>query len=379
MVNVVESEGERMIYYMLLFIFMLLLTIVNIKAMPKLKRYEPDSKTPQPLISILIPMRNEERNVKRIISSIKGLTYSNLECVILDDQSTDQTRTQLLKEIHGDPRFTIIEGKELREGWVGKVHACHQLSQAANGDYLLFVDADVELKERTLEHTLATGQATKAALLTGFPRFPVKTWLEALVVPLQHVVVFSYLPVVVANRNKMSKASAAHGAFMFIKKETYEAVGGHEAVKSSLVEDVHLAQLFKQKKHRVILANITSHVSCYMYETTEEVWNGFAKNIFVGLGRSAKAVWVLSVFFACYYVLPLLFFIAGIFTGNMLWILPFCIMLFQRFLIDRSAQQKGLLFCTMPASAIVLMLLMNHSMKRERKKQGYEWKGRHYQ
>ena len=123
MVNVVESEGERMIYYMLLFIFMLLLTIVNIKAMPKLKRYEPDSKTPQPLISILIPMRNEERNVKRIISSIKGLTYSNLECVILDDQSTDQTRTQLLKEIHGDPRFTIIEGKELREGWVGKVHA----------------------------------------------------------------------------------------------------------------------------------------------------------------------------------------------------------------------------------------------------------------
>ncbi|TCN11814.1 cellulose synthase/poly-beta-1,6-N-acetylglucosamine synthase-like glycosyltransferase [Bacillus sp. BK006] len=368
-----------MIYYMLLFIFMLLLTIVNIQAMPKLKRYELDSKTPQPLISILIPMRNEERNVKRIISSIKGLTYSNLECVILDDQSTDQTRTQLLKEIHGDPRFTIIEGKELREGWVGKVHACHQLSQAANGDYLLFVDADVELKERTLEHTLATAQATKAALLTGFPRFPVKTWLEALVVPLQHVVVFSYLPVVVANRNKMSKASAAHGAFMFIKKEAYEAVGGHEAVKSSLVEDVHLAQLFKQKKHRVILANITSHVSCYMYETTEEVWNGFAKNIFVGLGRSAKAVWVLSVFFACYYVLPLPFFIAGIFTGNMLWILPFCIMLFQRFLIDRSAQQKGLLFCTMPASAIVLMLLMNHSMKRERKKQGYEWKGRHYQ
>jgi len=72
MVNVVESEGERMIYYILLFIFMLLLTIVNIQVMPKLKRYEPDSKTPQSLISILIPMRNEERNVKRIISSIKG-------------------------------------------------------------------------------------------------------------------------------------------------------------------------------------------------------------------------------------------------------------------------------------------------------------------
>lgn len=115
-----------------------------------------------------------------------------------------------------------------------------------------------------------------------------------------------------------------------------------------------------------------------MYETTEEVWKGFAKNIFVGLGRSAKAVWVLSVFYLLLRAAAS-FFIAGIFTGNILWILPFCIMLFQRFLIDRSAQQKGLLFLTMPASAIVLMLLMNHSMKRERKKQGYEWKGRHYQ
>ncbi|MBF6633108.1 MAG: glycosyltransferase, partial [Planococcus sp. (in: Bacteria)] len=90
----------------------------------------------RPLVSVLVPMRNEERNVEVLIKSLKNSSYDQMEFILLNDQSTDGTQKELERTIEGDSRFTILQGKELPEGWVGKVHACHQLQQAASGDYL---------------------------------------------------------------------------------------------------------------------------------------------------------------------------------------------------------------------------------------------------
>jgi glycosyltransferase involved in cell wall biosynthesis len=376
--NLVEREGEAMIYYSALFILMVIGTIINIFAMPRLASYQLNQNKAAPLVSILIPMRNEERNVERIIRSLKGLTYQRVEVIILDDQSTDRTRQLLEQETKGDKRFSIIEGKSLSGEWVGKVHACHQLSKRASGDYYLFIDADVALKQDTIEQALALARKKKAKLVTGFPRFPVKKRIESLLVPLQHVVVFSYLPIIIANGGKYPAATAAHGAFMFFKKEAYESIGGHEAVKSSLVEDVHIARALKEKGEKVILANVTSHVNCYMYEKDDEVWNGFAKNVYTGLGRSINRLVILMVFFTVYYILPVPLFLYGVASGHLLFLLPLLLLFLQRLLIDLAAKQKWYLFIAMPVAAIALLFLMNHSMKQSIQHKGYQWKGRHY-
>ncbi|WP_110113226.1 glycosyltransferase family 2 protein [Bacillus sp. CGMCC 1.16541] len=365
--------------YITIFLMLFLGTIINITLLPTLKKKAKKERESYPLISVLIPMRNEERNVKRVMQAIKSLTYPNIECIILDDQSTDRTRDYLEEEMRGHQPFKVIDGKPLPTGWVGKVHACHQLSTHAKGDYLLFIDADVSLKHDTLEQALALSEKRKSSLLTGFSRFPVKHFLESLIVPMQHVVVFSYLPVILANYTNYPSATAAHGAFMFFKREDYDQVGGHQVVQSSLIEDVHIAQEFKRQGLKVVLANITSHVSCFMYESDEEVWNGFAKNIYTGLGRSVPSLLALSLFFIMYYIFPVPLFIYGLVAGNGFALVPLALVIAQRLIIDVAARQKWYLCVTMPLAALALIVLMQHSMWKGVQKIGYEWKGRHYQ
>ncbi|KHF30411.1 4,4'-diaponeurosporenoate glycosyltransferase [Anoxybacillus sp. BCO1] len=150
--------------------------------------------TDRPLVSVLVPLRNEERNVKRLVRSLKQLTYEPIEFLLLDDQSTDRTYEFLLQETKGDDRFTLLQGKALPDGWAGKVHACHQLAQQANGAYLFFIDADVELKPTVIEALLTVATTYHAKLVTGFPSFHPKSlplvgkWL----VPLQHFL-FSFI------------------------------------------------------------------------------------------------------------------------------------------------------------------------------------------
>jgi cellulose synthase/poly-beta-1,6-N-acetylglucosamine synthase-like glycosyltransferase len=379
MVHLVEGETSKMSVYMLLLLGFFLYTIVNVVFLPNLTDGGDRENSPAPLVSLLVPMRNEERNVEGLMCSIKRLTYPNLELLFLDDQSTDSTGQMLQQYAREDHRISVLRGRELPAGWVGKVHACYQLSQEAKGDYLLFIDADVRLKSDTVERTLQLQQKSGAGLLTGFPKFPVKTWLEKLLVPMQHVLVFFHLPVALANGTTWKAATAAHGAFMFFDRKAYETSGGHEAVKASLIEDVHLAQTVKQNGIRVLLVNITSHVTCFMYETNREVWNGFAKNIYTGLGRSPVRVLMLTGYYLIFYIYPLPLFAVGLAAGHPAWLWPLAIVWGQRLLVDWHVRQQKHLAWLMPVSALALVVIMNYSMLAALLKWGYEWKGRQYQ
>lgn len=172
----------------------------------------------EPLVSILVPMRNEQMNVKGMVSSLKKQTYPNFEVLILDDESTDGTRDALNLATYGDNRFRIVTGSEKPEGWIGKVYACHQLGQQAKGEYLLYIDADVRIEPAAVETALAFMQRHKLFLLSGFSRFLLPTWLNQLLVPMQHFIVLFHLPIALANWTKWPAATAAHGGFMFLKE-----------------------------------------------------------------------------------------------------------------------------------------------------------------
>ncbi|OXS80192.1 glycosyltransferase [Domibacillus enclensis] len=353
-----------MIIYSGLLALFCFMTIVNIASMPRLKRKEQMSGQK---LSVLIPMRNEERNAAAVIQSVQSIHWPNLECIVLNDGSTDRTEERLIESIGRDQRFTIVNGKELPEGWVGKVHACHQLGKRASGDYLLFLDADVRVKPVAIIEAVTLLQKRSAGLLSGFARFPARPVLAKLLVPMQPFFVFFHLPVLLANWTKWAAASAAHGGFMLFTREAYEAAGGHQSVKGSLVEDVHIMRNVKKAGHKAMIANIAPSVTCTMYETNAETWEGFLKNTFNGLGRSKGAAALLILFYAVFYVAPLFLLFAGY------W-LPYLLIVLQKLLVDAAARQSLWYAPFMPLSAAAFIVLLLSAMTRP----VHTWKGRTY-
>ncbi|MCD7036122.1 glycosyltransferase [Metabacillus sp. GX 13764] len=370
-----------MMIYLCILLAFLLWTLFNSCFIPALKEEKPSH---FPLVSVLVPLRNEERNAQDLVHMLQKLTYPNIEFFLLDDGSQDRTKELLLQAIGNDQRFSVLDGAPLPEGWSGKVHACHQLSLKANGEYFLFLDADVRLAKSIVESSLALLMKKNAALVTGFPRFPVVHLLEKWLVPMQHFLVYFHLPFLLANFTVIPSSTAAHGAFLLFHAGKYRKAGGHESIKDSLVDDVHIAVKIKKGKEKVILANITRYAACFMYSSNREVWEGFRKNVFPGFGRSFLLAGLMTLFYSVFYLLPGFLLLAGIVQlifrqeANWLLFLPYIIIVLQKAYIDWRTGQKLSISLWMPAIAGTFLALLYASMGISIKKQGYTWKGRTY-
>ncbi|SER45206.1 glycosyltransferase [Salisediminibacterium halotolerans] len=358
-------------------LILLLWIIINGLLLPRLDRPVLTIEE-TPAVSVLIPMRNEARNIAGCIASCKALTYPNVECIILDDHSTDRTNELLVETIDGDQRFTVINGADLPDGWVGKVHACKQLSEHAKGEFFLFLDADVRFTPDLIEQALSHMKKT-AGLISGFPHYPLKGTLAHFIVPLQHMIIFMHLPMPFANWTKWPAASASHGAFMMFRAEAYRAAGGHEAVKNSLVEDVHLTRNIKKAGWYTRLTNPTKTVDCYMYDNDRDVWNGFSKNSFPGIGRRMTLGAALVIFYFLFFVFPLLLLPVSLVSGQMIYAAPFVLSVLMKFSVDLVTGQKKWLALFTPVSFALLIALLFYSAYLDRSKRGFSWKGRSYQ
>nr|WP_246594758.1 glycosyltransferase family 2 protein [Evansella tamaricis] len=356
--------------------------IVNQKSLPALKgNVDISNRTDREtrgLVSIIVPLRNEVRNIPSLISNLKELTYPFIEFILVDDRSEDNTLAKLRKQVGDDNRFQIISGLPLPDGWVGKPFACHQGAVMATGDYYLFIDADVRLAPHTLEKTL-THFDMDMGLLTGFPRFPLTSFFSHLLVPMQHFIVHFHLPIWGANKTLNQSFSAAHGAFMMFKGEVYHQSGGHETVKNSLVEDIHLAREVKRKRRFVKLMNITDLVTCHMYETNREVWNGFSKNIFPGLGKHVLLAIFLALFYVTFFIFPIILVGISINQSSFLFILPYLLITMMKWSIDRNTNQKWWLCFLFPFSVLLTLIVLGYSTYLGLSNKGFSWKGRTYQ
>ncbi|WP_416149620.1 glycosyltransferase [Salipaludibacillus sp. HK11] len=364
--------------YLITLTILLLWTILNGLTLPLLKIPKNKPIMFPDKVSVLIPMRNEERNVRPLIESLKKLTYENIEFILLDDGSEDRTKQLSVEMIDGDTRFNLMEGERLPPDWIGKVHACHQLSAKATGDFFLFLDADVRVDPDTVQRSLHAF-SDKTGLVTGFPRYPLKSFLGHLLVPMQHFVVYLHLPIVLANLTKWPAATAAHGAYMMFEREAYLKMGGHETVKQSLVEDIHITREMKKNGFFVKLINNTNTVTCYMYETNKEVWQGFSKNLFPGIGRNPFLVSILIIFYTILFLFPLPLAIYGVIIAQFSLLVPLILTMTVKFVIDMMTRQKWWLFIGTPLSVALMMILMVYSMYLSMTKRGFTWKGRIYQ
>ena len=261
--------------------------------------------TSAPKVSVCIPARNEETNIRRCVEAALGQDYPDFEVIVLDDRSTDSTLT-LLKEIASrDSRLLPISGSDLPEGWAGKPHALYQALALAKGEWLCFVDADTFLAPNALSAVYAKAIKTQADLFTVMTKQILGSFWERTVMPL----VMTALSVGFSPRkvNDPSRRDAvANGQFIFIKRSIYDLVGGHEKIKDQIVEDKALSENVKWNGHRLVVANGMQLISTRMYTSLETMWEGWTKNIYLGL-RDHPSMLLLGAFGATLALLAALF------------------------------------------------------------------------
>jgi chlorobactene glucosyltransferase len=258
-----------------------------------------------PLISICIPARNEENNIRRCVEAALAQEYPNLEVIVLDDRSTDATLTLLNELASRDSRLISINGSDLPSGWAGKPHALYQAVTVARGEWLCFVDADTFLAPQALSSVLVKAQETEADLFTIMTRQILGSFWEKTVMPL----VMTALSVGFSPRkiNDPSRRDAvANGQFIFIKRSVYDAIGGHEKVKDQIVEDKAISEQVKWNGYRLIVADGSQVVSTRMYTSLGTMWEGWTKNIYLGL-RDHPSLLLLGAFGATLALIAALF------------------------------------------------------------------------
>ncbi len=322
------------------------------------------------LVSVLVPARNEENSIITLLTSIKNQNYPNIEVLVLDDSSSDNTLRLCEEFCAKDSRFKVIQGEKLDEGWLGKNFACHQLASLAKGKYLLFLDADEIIYNDLINNAVHRMRQGKLALLSLFTNQVMLTLGERLVVPLMHFLLLNSLPLRLVRLSGNPKLSAASGQFMLFDSASYHAHKWHAQVKDKVVEDVEIMKLIKAYQYRGESLLSNGYIKCRMYSGFRDAVNGFSKNLLAGFGYNIAGllcylllVMVGPVFIALYLNYSLLFF-------------AITLIILTRIMISLSSGQNVFLNVVLhPFQMMSLVLISVVSIKKYLTKKT-SWKGR---
>lgn len=264
-----------------------------------------------PSATVLIPIKDEAQQIRASLQSVMALDYPNVQFIAIDDRSTDGTGAILDEIASRDPRLHVIHVKpnELPAGWVGKPHALHVGVQHATGDWLLFVDSDMQVASDALRATIALAKQRRYGLVSLLPRLVNETFWERLIVPLGAAATSVMFLLPMCNYNELPCIAFANGQFMLVRRKAYDAIGGHEPVRDQLSEDIGIARALKCRGYKPRLALGDSFVSTRMYNSFATVMNGWSRNFFGGSGGNpwkmfAAIFFVLAACFSLFATIP---------------------------------------------------------------------------
>jgi chlorobactene glucosyltransferase len=348
----------------------------------------PAAVSPAPFVSIIVPARNEADNIAPCIGTLLNSDYEHREIIVVNDGSTDETGTiaRALEE-RAPGELTVVDTTPLPEGWLGKNWACWTGYRLARGEILLFTDADTRHDDDLLGHALGAWSSTQAGLVTVLPRQIMLSFWERVVLP--HVFLpihLRFLSLLRAKPPRNPRAAIANGQFMMMPRSVYEQIGGHEAVRGEVVEDMKLAQLTVAAGQRVLIADAQDLMETRMYTTLRGMVEGWTKNLDrgarlsfpPGMGRialCAGAILHILLWVVPPIVLPLGFFVPALATARAWAALATLASLAGWMLVLLLLRTKVLYAFFYPLGALVFAyLLLRSGLRGDR----VAWRGREY-
>jgi len=303
---------------------------------------------------------------------------------VLDDNSSDNTANLVELVAATDDRIQLVRGKPLPRDWAGKPFACYQLAKKAKGSWLLFVDADTTHASHMLRSVLSLALERRCSLLSGFPRQLTTSLSEKVAIPVLYFIILSWLPLWWLQHSKKPRASLAIGQFLLFPREEYWRIGGHRAVKSRILEDVWLGIEVHRHGGQHIAIDLSPVVSCRMYQSLGEMWEGFLKWIYSVTVLSPVALVGLMVagyifFLAPFYSLSKALFVVAASTGwRSLLILQVAMILFMRLLVAKHFKESVASALLHPFGFSFLFLACLYAAWRRAVRGRVRWKKRLY-
>ncbi len=353
---------------------------MHFPALPKNSGFTPHD----PIVSIILPVRNQANTVSECVASLVALDYPQKEIIVVDGNSTDRTQ-DILKSFNG--KIKLVEEEPLPQGWVGKNWACHTGYQQARGDLLLFTDGDSIHSRDSLAKTVSYLEATKADLVTLAPATILRTFWEKLLQPPIFWLIMMFVGGKWVNDDNKPRWALGNGQYMLFRREAYYKVGGHYAVRDRITEDYSLGRLIKARGLRLRMVTASDSLGVRMYSSLPGIWRGWRKNFYSVSGNHPlfRAVYRLILLFT-FLVLPFIvlaygvylapvtplniYLVTGAFMAAFLWL--------GLIILDRSIRVNPLYALLLPFAILVYMGIGIDSTARGALGLGFSWKGRVY-
>lgn len=348
-------------------------------------------------ISVIIPARNEERDIGLTIEHLQRQSFQPLEILVVNDHSQDLTSSIVQNIARKDPRVHLLHAPPLPSGWLGKQHASVFGTSHAKYNLLLFTDADVRFSPNAIASAVQEMNARRVDLLTLFPRTILNGFWESVIQP---VILFILIFGVNISRinNPKHPESFGIGAFLLIRKQAYDRAGGFSSIRDQMIDDYAMAKIIKQSGGRIWLADGQDILSIRMYHSIFEIWTGWQKNLYAGLklplriylGKRQWVLWenqamptflLVTLFLSLTFILPPLAFLSLIWSETTLVMSSLAFLAFLCFLgfgmtLYHKLGKSPLWAFFLPLGAILTLVITLGSFWQNKFMGGPVWRGR---
>jgi len=341
-------------------------------------------KNSPPLVSVLIPARDEAKNIKRCVRSLLKQDYPNIEILVLDDNSSDGTGQIVRQMGKKDSRVRLITGKPLKNGWMGKSYACHQLSKHAGGEYLIFTDADTIHLSSSVSNSVNCLTANNLDAMSVYPTQIMVTIHERMLITFISFAILSFLPLVLIKKSRHPLFCTAIGQFILFKRDVYKKIGGHKSIKKEILDDVKISKQVKRCGYKFMIFDGSGDIYCRMYRNFSGAIKGYSKVIFAAFDFHISIQFVVTVLITILFLLPFILLPLGILVYDLpaivvnLITLQIAIIFVIRGVLAIRFKSRVLDAFLHPLSMLYIILVSINSILQSKIGAGIYWKGRIY-
>ena len=331
-----------------------------------------------PSVSVIVPARNEEAQIGRCVESLLAQDYADYEVIVVDDESGDATAAIVGALATSDPRLRLVSGVPLRDGWLGKTHALSQGVAVASGEILVLTDADTVHHPESISWAVTNLQDSRADMLSGYLSQSTDSLGEKIIVPTMYAMML-LVPLYLLPRTRTPRLAFAIGQFVALRREALDDVGGYDAIKDSIVDDMAMAIRVKKFGHRVVFLDANQAADCHLYGGYRDAFNGIKRSVYSAFGGRPSTVAAVSAIVLGVIVAPAVWMLASsvlLRPSNPLLALAVALFAAAWAVVVWDRGESFVSVVLYPLVFFNLLVILHASMVGTGFRDGVDWKGR---